>query len=359
MTVFIELHILTAYGPSNLNRDDAGAPKALTYGQAPRLRVSSQSLKRAWRTSSVFASVAAGSGTLADHKGERTKRAGYEVYKALIAAGADEAQAKEIAAKAVEQDKLGKLKTKDGKPGETEQLAFFSPEELARLKDWAARVAAGDTPDDKTRACLLEKPKAVDIAMFGRMLADNTAYNVEAAVQVAHAFTTHRAVAEDDYFTAVDDLKDAGEEDAGAGHIGVAKFGAGLFYTYICIDRDLLVSNLDGDADLSAAALEGLIRAAATVSPTGKQNSFASRAYASYLRAERSQRQPRSLAGAFLTPVTGRDVLAESVAALTKAADGFDAVYGAKADATEIAYAANGEGSLAAIVALAKHGLGA
>src|SRR5690606_38759447 len=134
---------------------------------------------------------------------------------------------------------------------------------------------------------------------FGRMLADDPAFNREAAVQVAHAINTHRAVVEDDYYTAVDDLKTAAE-DAGAGFVGEAGFGAGLFYLYLCIDRDLLARNLGGDGELAQAGVAALVEAAARVAPKGKQASFASRAHASYALIERGAAAPRTLAAAFL-----------------------------------------------------------
>src|SRR3954469_792459 len=140
--------------------------------------------------------------------------------------------------------------------------------------------------------------------MFGRMLADDPEFNREAAVQVAHAITTHRAVVEDDYYTAVDDLKRP-SEDAGAGFVGEAGFGAGLFYLYACIDRALLVRTLGGDEDLARAGIAALVEAAATVAPRGKQASFASRARASFVMAEGGDTAPRSLAAAFLRPVGG------------------------------------------------------
>jgi len=74
---------------------------------------------------------------------------------------------------------------------------------------------------------------AVDIAMFGRMLAANTQYNMEAAVQVAHAITVHKVSVEDDFFTAVDDLNN-GEEDMGSGHLGETEFAAGRFL-HLCM----------------------------------------------------------------------------------------------------------------------------
>lgn len=96
---------------------------------------------------------------------------------------------------------------------------------------------------------------AVDIAMFGRMLADDPAFNRDAAVQVGHAITTHRVLAEDDWFSAVDDLKTR-DEDMGAGHLGEAGFGSGVYYLYACINADLLIENLAGDKDLAAQGLQ-------------------------------------------------------------------------------------------------------
>src|SRR5208283_2940475 len=96
-------------------------------------------------------------------------------------------------------------------------------------------------PKDKdlAKAVLQTADGAVDIAMFGRMLADNPSFNRDAAVQVAHAFTTNAVEIEDDYYTAVDDLKRK-DEDAGAGFVGEAGFGSGVYYFYLCIDRELL-----------------------------------------------------------------------------------------------------------------------
>jgi len=107
---------------------------------------------------------------------------------------------------------------------------------------------------------------AVDIAMFGRMLASSPAFNVEAACQVAHAISVHPVVIEDDYFTAVDDLNN-GMEDMGAAHIGETRFAAGLFYSYICINRELLIQNLDGNEDLANKAIRALTEAAVKVAP--------------------------------------------------------------------------------------------
>ena len=152
------------------------------------------------------------------------------------------------------------------------------------------------------------------------MMAAAPDFNVEAAAQVAHAITVHRTEVEDDFFSAVDDLN-RGEDDRGAGHLGEAEFAAGLFYLYLCIDRDLLLRNLGGDQPLAMRTLRALLEAVVKVPPSGKQASFASRAYASYVLAEKGRMQPRSLAVAYLKPVAGEDYLAETREPRQRAAD--------------------------------------
>jgi CRISPR system Cascade subunit CasC len=152
---------------------------------------------------------------------------------------------------------------------------------------------------------------------------------------VAHAVTTHRADAEDDYYVAVDDLKRADQnEDVGTSFIGVQEFGSGLFYLYICVDLDLLVRNLNGDKELARDAVAALLEAAATVAPKGKQASFASRAKASYILAEAGAQQPRTLAAAFMQPVKAEDIVGASVQRLRGFRTNMDAAYGPGADAT-------------------------
>lgn len=346
MTNFLQLHLLTFYAPSNLNRDDLGRPKTAMVGGVNRLRVSSQSLKRAWRVSDVFETKLEG------HLAKRTQRIGTVIYEHLLALG----QTPESAQKLTRQitPVFGKPKAEDDKaPLYTEQLAFIAPEERAAALEFATHLANGEKFDAVKQAgeILRQSDAAADLAMFGRMLASNPDYNREAAVQVAHAITTHKSAIEDDYYTAVDDLK-TNSEDAGAGFLGEAGFGAGLFYLYLCIDRDLLVKNLGGDKKLAAAACATLVEAAATIAPAGKQASYASRARASYILAERGTTQPRSLAAAFLQPVRETekdgDMMAASIYRLNKLRDDLQTTYG---DATESkTMNVSGEGSLADIL---------
>lgn len=353
MTTFLQLHLLTAYPPANLNRDDSGTPKTAVFGGVQRLRISSQSLKRAWRTSDVFASV------LADRLGQRTQRIGEVVESHLLDLGVDPEKAR-AAARAVA-DAFGAIKPESDKnPTFTEQLVFIAPEEREKAIAMGERLARGEIDAVKAEDVLVRADSAADLAMFGRMLADDPAYNREAAVQVAHAITTHRVTVEDDYYVAVDDLKDdRSREDAGTSFIGVQEFGAGLFYIYICADLDLLVRNLNGDAGLARDAIEALVRAAATVAPKGKQASFASRAYASFVLAEAGAAQPRSLAAAFLKPIGSNgenDPTAASARALRALKDRFAQGYGGDdLESAELDLTGDSvEGSLDAVVAFAR-----
>lgn len=318
MGQFIQIHLLTSYPPSNLNRDDLGRPKTAVVGGVQRLRVSSQSLKRAWRTSPYFQEA------LAKHIGTRTKMIGRQAAERLRA-GFSEKQAENIARKIAEV--FGKV---EAKTVLTSQLAHVSPAESAAVDQLLdTLIAEKREPSDDELKLLKHDETAVDISLFGRMLADSASHNVEASCQVAHAITVHRANVEDDYFTAVDDLNTGGDH-AGAGHVGEAEFGSGVFYLYACIDRGLLLDNLGGNEDLVQRTLKSLLEAAAKVSPTGKQNSFASRAWASYILLEKGAYQPRSLSVAFVDPVKGPDVLNAAIVRLEKTATEIDKVYDSK-----------------------------
>ncbi len=345
MNRFLQLHLLTVYPPANLNRDDTGRPKTAVFGGAPRLRVSSQSLKRAWRTSDVFAT------SLEGHLGKRTQRFGQEIESHLQSHGVGPDEARKIAREVA--DLFGKIKPeKDKNPTYLEQLAFVSPSEREAALKLAERLAAGETIELKPETVLRPVDGAVDIAMFGRMLADDPDFNREAAVQVAHAITTHRVVVEDDYYTAVDDLKRPAE-DAGAGFVGEAGFGAGVFYLYICVNRDLLARNLGGDQELARAGIAALVEAAATVAPRGKQASFASRARAEYLMVEAGDTAPRTLAAAFLKPVNSEDLLGQSIAALEETRKAFALAYGEDDASMKVMNVPARAGTLADVVAFA------
>jgi CRISPR system Cascade subunit CasC len=335
MSTFIQLHILTSYAPSNLNRDDLGRPKTAKMGGFDRLRVSSQSLKRNWRVSDTFQEAMSG------HIGIRSKRFGNQLFDALVAGGVKDKSATAWAGSIA--GVFGKLKKSSL---EIEQLAHISPSEQA------AAMALVNLLIDEQREATADELKllkademAVDIALFGRMLASSPEFNVEAACQVAHAISVHSVVVEDDYFTAVDDLND-GKIDSGSAHIGESGFAAAVFYSNICINKTQLIENLNGNEVLANKAIQSLTEAAVKVSPKGKQNSFASHAYASYVLAEKGEQQPRSLSASFLKPITGDDQIGLAIQALEQQVQNFDKVYGECADERYAMNAVAGAGRL-------------
>ncbi len=342
MSDFIQLHILTAYPPSNPNRDDLGRPKTARMGGVDRLRISSQSLKRAWRTSENFEE------SLARNIGIRTKLLGVKAYDTLRKKDVKEKKALEWAKIIAAQ--FGKCKSKDKENKlaelEIEQLVHVSQSEQKAVNQLLEKLVEQDRAPEKEDLGFLRKDtQAVDISLFGRMLASSPEYNIEAAAQVSHAITVNQIVVEDDYFTAVDDLNN-NEEDTGSAHIGETAFGAGVFYIYICINKSLLLRNLKGNVELANNALRALTEVALTVAPSGKQNSYASRVRASFALAEKGPQQPRSLAVSFLDPIKET---AQDKAAITRLKiqnENMDKVYGACADSRYEINALTGEGSL-------------
>jgi CRISPR system Cascade subunit CasC len=353
MSRFLQLHLLTEYPLSNPNRDDLGRPKTARIGGIERQRISSQALKRAIRIHEAFRDALTG------HTGQRTQRMGEQIIAHLKEKGAEPSKAIEIAKQIV--PVFGKLEEKKSpERAMTAQLAFVSPDERATAFDLAEKALAGEAlPRDKELAKLVMRPAdgAVDIAMFGRMLADNADLNRDASVQVAHAFTVNAVTIEDDFYTAVDDLKTKAE-DAGAGFVGEAGFGSGLYYIYVCVNRPLLVENLAGDRELAARGLTALVRAVALAVPGGKVNSFANHARARYALAERGDAQPLNLAGAFTRPVRGADIFDTAVTRLEEERAAFAEAYGMRPEAEKAMHVGvPGAATLSELAAFAAEGL--
>ena len=323
MTTFIQFHLLTTYGPSNPNRDDEGRPKQATVGGVPRLRMSSQSVKRALRESAFFAL------DLKGNMGTRTKRLYEKLVSHLAAKGIGEAKACEAAEEVAAI--FGKLEAakKDDPSRTATTLAFISPDEWKLAEELASKIASDEElPNEKELKTLVLRRAdgAIDIAMFGRMLANDADFNRDAAVQVAHAITTHTATVQEDWYSAVDDLNKAAE--TGAGHLGETGFGSGVYYQYVCVDCDLLVENLGGDRELAARGIEALARALAQSTPRGKQNSFAHHPLAHFVLAEAGSHAPRDLSGAFFSPVKEQPLLETSVSRLKDTREAIDKAYG-------------------------------
>lgn len=336
MSRFLEFHLIQNFAPSNLNRDDTGSPKDALFGGHRRARISSQCLKRSVRLLSAEQNLLS-----PEHRGVRTKQLKNLLVQRLTARDAQEASAKVEAALA-----SAGLKLKDD--GKTEYLLFLGEGEVSALaalidQHWdeltvssekkskkEAKASAGGDVGKKLKD-LLDGGKAVDVALFGRMLADMPAVNQNAACQVAHAISTHRVEREFDYFTAVDDK----EEEVVTGMIGQVEFNSATFYRYAVVDLDKLLVNLQGDRDLVLAAVQAFTLAMARAVPSGKQNSFAAHNPPQFVGICLRHAAPMNLANAFERPVAARrdqSLTQLSVQALADHEAQLAAVYGSPDD---------------------------
>jgi len=296
MSTYVDIHVIQNLPPSCVNRDDSGSPKSAVYGGVRRLRVSSQSWKRATRL--YFNDLLDASDV-----GVRTKRV-VELLASQIAKEAPDLTENALSlAEGVFKAAKIKLSPPRGKknaPQESGYLLFLSTSQIARLAELAITSAhSGEALDAKTVKKIVKEAHAVDIALFGRMVADDTDLNIDAACQVAHAISTHAAENEYDFFTAVDDEKSRSEEeDAGAGMMGTIEFSSATMYRYATINVDLLRHNL-GDNEATLKALEVFIKGFCLSMPTGKQNTFANRTIPETVVVTVREDQPVSLVGAF------------------------------------------------------------
>lgn len=304
---FIQLHLLVSYPPSNPNRDELGQPKTAIVGNTQRSRISSQSLKRAWRTSEIWKSEGLKIGT---RTRELFLSKEHDFYDKLLEKHGEKKAEKyaEIILKTFADTESVKKKKEapvdekfEGKKLITKQPIHFSDTEIEKIKALVDHLDKEPTKE-QLEDLLDNRPRDIDLAMFGRMIAKRPDANVEAAVQVAHAISINEVEIEDDFFTAVDDLN-----RHGSAHMGEQEFVSAIYYLYLCVDNELLITNLGGDKKLAAEPLKALVNAAAMVAPTGKQNSYANRAQAFYILAEKGDAQPRNLSLAFLEAIPADD----------------------------------------------------
>ena len=348
---FLQIHTLHSYPAALLNRDDSGLAKRMPFGGAVRTRISSQCLKRHWRTAQdEFTIHNIAGATKALRSRNIVERKVMEPIRAAGNAGEEVLRAVENAFN------IGVY----GNSGTTEsgrQPLLLGLPEVEHLRERAAAICA-EHPSDADAAgkaatelfnarrgegrnfkSLLDGaklPAGLEGALFGRMVTSDPGANIDAAIHVAHAFTVHREESESDYFSVVDDLQRE-DEDAGAAHIGDMELTAGLFYGYVVVDVPGLVSNLEGcpaegwqdaDRELAAKVTEHLAHLIATVSPGAKLGSTAPYAYADLMLIEAGSRQPRSLANAYRNP--SRAQVADAAAAMSEHLANLDAAYGGK-----------------------------
>jgi CRISPR system Cascade subunit CasC len=336
--MFLQIHTLTAYPASLLNRDDAGLAKRIPLGNAVRLRVSSQCLKRHWREDLTQHLPDLPDGLRTRSFFTRT------VLPRAIAAGVSEAVARELI------EPLAKTVIDGGvkEGGDLNQPVLFGLREadyFAQMLVQASREAdpVGSlaerfkSKEEKENIRAISKSAAgLTAALFGRMVTSDLLARVDAPVHVAHAFTVHAAHTEMDYFTVVDDLNR--DDETGAAHANQTELGAGVYYGYVVVDVPLLVSNLTGceasdwhgqDPALPKRVLESLVTSIVRQSPGAKKGSTAPYAWADLLLLEAGNAQPRSLANAYLEALTPKgDVRQQAAQRMLAYLEGLDGMYG-------------------------------
>lgn len=361
--MIIELHLLQSFPVSNLNRDDVGSPKTVRFGGVTRARVSSQSLKRAARE--LFVKNGLDEADL----GVRTKRLPERAGEALSRRrDCDAALAQRVAAVALESLGIGVDETRNM----SKYLLFVGKTAVNRLvqhcdehwEDLAEVVVKRDEEREArakaTREKKQRKPKKIDapkaprgvdtdvfrasktadVALFGRMIADNKDFTVDSASQVAHALSTHAAVNEFDYYTALDDLKK--DDEPGADMIGTVDFNAACYYRYANLDLATLGKNLEGDEELLSRSVKAWLSSFIHAVPGGKQNSMAARTVPDVLLGVVRTGGAWGLANAFLNPVGGNpDLMGQSADAMNRYYEDIQSFYGAQ-EIEHVAYASVG-----------------
>lgn len=338
MRCYVDVHILQTVPPSNINRDDAGTPKQAVYGGVKRARVSSQAWKRATRTA------------FADHLdparlGTRTKRISALLAERLASRCTLDAETSTRIATSL----LTGLKISAGKKAaETAYLLFFGRPQLERLVDLVAEDVArlAGLDDEALAGALKDLPvldtlgsgHPIDVALFGRMVADLPKLNVDAATQVAHALSTHAVDVEFDYYTAVDDGNE--RDETGAGMIGTVEFQSATLYRFATVGLHQLAENLGGDLEATLEALRVFLTAFTTSMPTGKQNSFAPRTLPNLLTVAVRHDQPVNLVSAFEQPVLPyrHGLLPDSIQKFAEELDTTSTLWGLRPDLLVSAY---------------------
>ncbi len=278
--LYIDFHILQTVPPSCVNRDDTGSPKTAVYGGVTRARVSSQAWKRAVRL--MFKEEL----LPAEEVGARTKKIVGMVAKEIAALDPGKDGVK-LSRAALENAGLKIVKDDKG----TDALFFMSKAQAKAL----AALAVSGSEDKRAYKEALKAAPSVDIALFGRMVANDPSLNYDAAVQVAHSISTHGVQNEYDYFTAVDDL--GPEDNAGAGHLGTVEYNSATLYRYATVNIRELAASLGREAvpHVLRAFGEAFIRSM----PTGKQNTIANRTLPDAVYVTIRKDQPVNLCGAF------------------------------------------------------------
>ncbi|MEW6897130.1 type I-E CRISPR-associated protein Cas7/Cse4/CasC [Trueperella pyogenes] len=338
MTLVIDIHALQTVPPSLINRDDTGAPKSAIFGGVPRQRVSSQAWKRAIRRYFENEIGQEAVGLRSRNLPEVIVNRVMEISPEFGLEEAIEGVQNLFKAPGAKQGiKLVEPKvSKDGEDSDnqspyptTAALLFLSPHQIERAAQ-AIVDADGEKITKAEATDILDTKHSVDMAMFGRMLADAPAFNIDASVQVAHAIGVHESEPEFDYYTAVDDvLEDA--EEIGAGMIGTTQMMSSTLYRFATINVEGLATNL-GNIDMANKAAVLFIKAFIESMPTGKQNTFANNTLPELVYVAVRNTRSVSLVNAFEDPVGREDSTRRRAAAeaLAQEARDIEDIYGMK-----------------------------
>lgn len=320
--LFVDFHVLQNVPPSCVNRDDTGSPKTAVYGGTTRARVSSQAWKRAVRR--MFMEELA-----EEDVGIRTKYV-FELLTKAIQEIAPDANAGKLAGDVLSTIGIKVKKNKTDARKVTDALFFVSPMQINAL----AKLAVEGVEDKNTLQDALNGTPTMDVALFGRMVADNAKLNVDAACQVAHSISTHTVHNEFDFFTAIDD-----HEPGAAAHLDTVEYNSSTLYRYATICVNDLQKNMGGDV---SQAVRSFGEAFICSMPTGKQNTFANRTIPDFVYVTIREDQPVNLVGAFEKPVPAcaEGYLQRSAEALLAYAG---KVYANFADAPAAAYLVSNE----------------
>lgn len=320
MTTFIDFHALHTLAPSNVNRGEDGAPKSAVFGGVRRQRISSQALKAAQRK-------AFGDHMEASDLGVRTKRvvelAARKVVELDPSVPEEQALAWAEAAFAKAGIKIAAPKKpkadEDAKKPAAGYLMFLGNHQIERFAQKLIEYGDEGFSTKKEAQQILDSEHSVDVALFGRMVADDASLNVDAAVQMAHGLGVHSAEPDFDFYTAVDDLQRQ-DEETGAGMMGTIEMMSSTIYRYATINVDLLISNL-GSKVAAARAVKAFATTYVETLPSGKQNTFASHTLPEVVAIAVRDRRPVSYVNAFETPVAAAEAEDRRLLAAQRMAD--------------------------------------
>lgn len=269
----IEFHILQSFPVTCLNRDDVGSPKTAIVGGVERARVSSQCWKRQVRMELSKLGV---------ELGVRTKDIAGLLREAILEEGATEEQAAacaEAIAVMLSDNTLLFFSLSEARAIAAEaKKNDFDIDKLLPISSKTDKKKDEAKDEKKKRAMSKELKKVIkealnpavdglDIALFGRMVAQDPDMNMSAAASFAHAISTHKCSNEVEFFTALDDRSK--KEETGSAHMGALEYNSATYYRFISLDLGQLAENLHG-RDL-AKAVENFVKALYLAVPSARQ----------------------------------------------------------------------------------------